>query len=122
MELGVRKKVNHLYNLEKLFFLLNDVEIGNICIEHRKDRYFKNKHKLPFNKKSCYLYNFGIFEPYRNKGYGHKVLQYIKKQYENTCIVIEVVNNNQRAIHLYETESFKVFETNSFSTTMIFKP
>jgi len=123
MEIDIQKKVIPLFNKDKLVFLLNGVEIGSIIVQHRKDYYFKTKHKLPFNKKCCYLYNFEILKSYRNKGYGHQVLQYIKKEYLNTCVVLDVLPSNKNAMHLYESENFKLFENDSYyHETMIFKP
>lgn len=120
MEIEIQKRLIP-FNKDKLVFLVNGVEIGSIIVQHRKDYYFKTRHKLPFNKKCCYLWNFEILESYQNKGYGHQVLQYIKKQYINTSIVLDVSKENARAIHLYKSEGFKLYSGVCWDT-MIFIP
>ena len=121
MEIEIQKHVNPLFDSDTILILLGGVLIGHLSVEHKKDRYFKNKCKLTFNKKCCYLHSFNFIETCQNKGYGHKVLQYIKKEYLITCFVLYVQKEDARAIHLYKSEGFKL-HSGEYYDTMIFMP
>lgn len=51
-----------------------------------------------------FLYNFEVFEPYRNRGYGAWIIQYLIEHYNLQYTAVEV--QNRGALRLYKRFQF----------------
>lgn len=54
------------------------------------------------------LYSLAIDSSYQNQGYASKLLEYSFKHLKNKDFSLEVKQNNQKAIKLYEKYGFKI--------------
>jgi len=66
------------------------------------------------NRHLIYFCNFGTKHLFRGKGYGRKLLQDVKKYYENCVVYLGVgscgVLSNEQLVKFYESEGFKIIE------------
>ena len=59
------------------------------------------------DKETIFLYNVGVVEPYRHKGYGRQLVENIIQLYGRSNICLFVDKNNLNAIKLYRKCGFK---------------
>lgn len=86
----INLKENELY--QEIEIMVNDFKIGEAEVD------IKNK----------MLSRLVIFEPYRNTGYGKKVVELLINKYG--CNNLWVNADNKNAIHVYEENGFKIVE------------
>ena len=59
------------------------------------------------------LSEFIVYEEYRNKGIGTKLLQYVIGKYGKYDLILNVYTKNYKAISLYKKNGFKITYTNN---------
>lgn len=82
--------------------------------------YFEYKNKI-IGEAACIeshnqimIFSLQVLPPYRNKGYGKKIIEFIKKTFNYKPITLCVSEDNLIAIKLYKSCGFKkVFNYNS---------
>lgn len=73
--------------------------------------YDENKHNIgegsisSIDTPTGFMYNIEVFKPYRGKGYGNAIVNYILTHYKVTDVTVEV--GNDIAYSLYEKFGFK---------------
>lgn len=82
---------------------------------------------VPNNKHVAYpvveLWSFGIYHPYRGKGYGQKMLREAIELAGEKPMMLYVAKNNVRAIHIYKKAGFEVVgEHNGYAWAMLIRP
>ena len=76
----------------KIEFFIEDTKIGECMLTH-------------YEKAYDFLYNFEIYNPFRNKGYGKKALEFLIIIYNIEYLNVE--ENNKAALHIYKKFGFK---------------
>ncbi len=61
-----------------------------------------------FGKPCVWMEDIYIKEQYRGMGFGNQVLQFIAQKYPNAVIRLEVEEENERAVHVYQKAGFQV--------------
>ena len=72
---------------------------------------------IPLNKDECLLKRFYLAKDYRGKGLADKLLEYtlkIAKRDGYKKVLLDVSKDNDRAIHFYEKNNFKSFQTKPY--------
>lgn len=76
----------------KIEFFVEDTKIGECMLTH-------------YEKAYDFLYNFVIYEQYRNQGYGQTALLDLINKYNFRYLNVE--ENNKVALHIYKKFGFK---------------
>ncbi len=61
-----------------------------------------------FGKTCIWIEDIYIKPEYQGQGIGQNVLEYMANKYDNAVIRLEVEEENQRAVHVYEKSGFTV--------------
>lgn len=80
-----------------------DIEYYLIC----EDKEMVGIIKINSNSENCEIESLYILEEYRNKGYGHQAVTYLKKLYDKAKMQLWVLEYNREARHFYEKNGFK---------------
>lgn len=62
--------------------------------------------KLIDDEDACELSSFYILEEYRNKGFGKRVIEYLRKEFSKKKLLLWVLDCNIKAIKFYENNGF----------------
>lgn len=90
-------KENELYQEIELF--INNEKIGEAEIE----------------LKGKMLSRLSIFPPYQDKGYGTEIVNILNEKYGCDCLWVNA--DNERAIHVYEKNGYKVSKPTMYLMT-----
>ncbi|GAB1470541.1 GNAT family N-acetyltransferase [Chloroflexota bacterium] len=95
---GVTSKEQHLFSIEEG---PTGVKIGLIWFADKS----QESHPIAF------IYDFLIYEEYRNKGYGKQTLLALEEEVKKLgieTISLHVFGHNKNAIHLYQTAGYEI--------------
>ena len=95
---GVASKKQHLFSIEEIH---TGAKIGLIWFAEQQQA----------SRPSAFIYDFLIYEEYRNKGYGKQTLAALEekvKELEIETISLHVFGHNKAAIHLYEAVGYEI--------------
>lgn len=85
--------------------------VSEICMENFRQTIFENFNSYYNNKEIKYIHSFGTNKLYRHKGYGRKLLQYVKEKYKGYILILDVGSlgpmTQEQLIDFYKSEGFK---------------
>ncbi|MFL2767899.1 MAG: ribosomal protein S18-alanine N-acetyltransferase [Dehalococcoidia bacterium] len=123
----IEAAINHadcISNLEKKFFGKNDVSYQDVLLNYKLNNYIVYIAKFDSEcigylsaSLVCFelnIYNLGIEEKYRKKGYGYQLLDYTIKSIPNISnVYVELRKSNSAALNLYKKLGFYIYNQRS---------
>lgn len=123
----IEAAINHvdcISNLEKDFFGKNDVSYEDVLLNYKTNDYIVyivmlNSECIGYLYANLIcselnIYNLGIKEKYRKKGYGYKLLDYtINSNKGISNIYVELRKSNLAALNLYKKLGFEIYNERS---------
>ena len=96
----VENCINDNPYLEGYVFVENDVVLGYAMLA--------KSFSTEFGKPCIWIEDLYLKEEYRRKGIGSSFFRHLEKEYPDTIMRLEVEEENERAIHVYEKNGFAV--------------
>ena len=110
--------LKHNYSNTIHFTIMDEIngfedEVTNIYVAHtqRPPKWIVDVLNAEPQKQFFYVHSFGTYRRLRNRGYGRKMLQYIKEYYAGCVLFLEVGScgemTNEQLKAFYESEGFR---------------
>ena len=110
--------LKHNYSNTIQFTIMDEIngfedEVTKIYVAHtqRPPKWVVDVLNAEPQKQFFYVHSFGTYRSLRNRGYGRKMLQHIKKYYAGCVLFLEVGScgemTNEQLKAFYESEGFK---------------
>lgn len=115
----IRREVSNKDSAARVIFCEDETDkkicqafITNVT---KTDGIYEQFHNI--SKPIVYFSSFYTSKEYRSKGYGRKMLKYIKEYYKGYIVVLHVggmgVLSNEQLVEFYKSEGFKEYESDS---------